>query len=134
MVFSFSSFVIFVDIFKVLECVLLIFHIFEFSHHISGPTVYISHFSRFSVFLAVFLVLPGIFLNFLLCQFLAIFHFLQCTFVIFHIFQLFSPYSTSYSVCFSFSTFFSFFRQNPGPTVCISHISHFHCFSLYSRS
>jgi hypothetical protein len=50
----------FLDIFKFLQCVFLIFHIFHFSLHIPGPNEYISHF---------------------------------------HVFQCFSPYSRSYSVC-----------------------------------
>ena len=33
---------------------------------------------------------------------------LQFAFLIFHVFQCFSPYSMSYSVCFSFSMIFSF--------------------------
>ena len=127
MIFSFSTFVSFVVIFKVLQCVFLIFHVFPFSRHIPGPTVYISHFSRYSVLLAVFLVLPGIFLIFprfhvfffndschdpgstvgishflSFSVFLALFQVMQCLCLIFHVFQ--------------------FCRQNPGPTFCISHI------------
>ena len=79
-----------------------LFTFFSVSRHIPGPTVCISHFSRFSVFLAIFQVL-------------------QCAFLIFHVFQCFLPYSRSYSVSVSFSMFFSFFRITPGPTVCISH-------------
>ena len=43
----------------------------------------------------------------------------------FTFFQCFSPYFTSYSVCFSFSMIFSFFLHNPGPTVCFSHFALF---------
>ena len=35
----------------------LIFHVFQVSRHIPGPTVCISYFSRFSVFLTIFLVI-----------------------------------------------------------------------------
>ena len=35
--------------FHVLKCVFLIFRNFQFSHHIPGPSVGISHFSRFLV-------------------------------------------------------------------------------------
>ena len=38
--------------------VFLIFHVFRFSHHTAGPTVCISHFPCFSVFLAIFQILP----------------------------------------------------------------------------
>jgi hypothetical protein len=53
LIFLFASFL---DIFKVLQCVFLIFHVFQFSGHITGPNVFISHFSRYSVFLAIFQV------------------------------------------------------------------------------
>ena len=74
-------------------------------------------------------------------------------FLIFHGFHCFSPYSRSYTVCFSFSTFFSFLpiiqvlyfvflifhdlqfsRHTPGPIVCFLIFHDFHCFSLCSRS
>ena len=108
------------------------FTFFSVSSHILGPTVCVSHFERFSLFLAIFQVLPSEFLIFLLCQcfffffspysrsysvcvpfstffsFLAIIQVLHCVFVIFHIFECFLPYSRSNSVCVSFSTFFSF--------------------------
>jgi hypothetical protein len=125
-----------------------LFTFFSVSRHMPGPKVCVSHYSRFSVFLAIFQVL-------------------QCAFFIFHIFQgfFFLPYSRSNNVCFSFffnvfhvslhilgprvciaqfsrfSVFlsiiqviqclclifyvFQFCRHNPGPTVCISHFSHF---------
>jgi hypothetical protein len=57
-----------------------------------------------------------------LVSFLTIFQVLQCAFLIFQVFQCFSPYSRSYNVCVSFSPFFSF------PTVCIFHISRFSMF------
>ena len=105
----FSSFSQFLAIFQVLQCVFLIFHLFQFSHyiiinkvsislfpkffsvsrHIPCPTVCISHFSRFSVFLDVFQIL-------------------QCRCFIFHVFQ--------------------FSCHIPGPTVCISHFSRFSVF------
>jgi hypothetical protein len=40
-----------------------------------------------------------------LVSFLHIFHVVQCTFLIFHNFL---PYSMSYNLCVSFSTFFNF--------------------------
>ena len=108
MVFSFSSFVIFVDIFKVLECVLLIFHIFEFSHHISGPTVYISHFSRFQCF--------------------SLYSWSYQVFFSIFFFVSFLPYSISYSVYLLFFTFFSYSRHIPRHTVFVSHFPRFSVF------
>ena len=148
MSFSFSSFVRFLAIFQVQQCVclifhvfdflalfqvlscaLFIFHIFQFSGHIPGPTVCVSHFARLKVFLAIFWVLEFAFLSF-------------------HFFLCFSPYSRSYSVCFSFCTFFRVFffffpifqvllcvslifhvfqfsAHIPGPIVCISRFPRF---------
>ena len=51
---SFFTFFSFLAIFHVLECEFLIFHVFQFSRHNPGSIVCISHFSRFSVFLAIF--------------------------------------------------------------------------------
>ena len=79
----------FLTTFPVLPCEFLIFLICQFSCHIPVPTVGNFHFSRFLVFLAIFQVL-------------------QCTLLIFHVIQCFSPHSRLYSVCVSFSTFFSF--------------------------
>ena len=110
---------VFLAIFHVLKCVFLIFRDFQFSRHIPGPSVCISHFSRFLVissffksssgcfsfsmiftFLAIFHVLEWIFLNFPpFSVFLAIFHVLKCEFLIFRDFQ--------------------FSHHIPGPTVCI---------------
>ena len=41
---NFPPFSVFLDIFHVLKCVFLIFRDFQFSSHIPGPTVCISHF------------------------------------------------------------------------------------------
>ena len=92
------------------KCVFLIFCYFQFSCHNPGPTVCVSHFSRFSVissffkssggcfsfsmifsFLAIYHVLQWIFLNFLpFSVFLAIFHVLKCILLIFRDFQFFA--------------------------------------------
>ena len=117
----------FLALFQVLSCALFIFHIFQFSGHIPGPTVCVSHFARLKVFLAIFWVLEFAFLSF-------------------HFFLCFSPYSRSYSVCFSFCTFFRVFffpifqvllcvslifhvfqfsAHIPGPIVCISRFPRF---------
>ena len=87
---SFSTFFGFLTIFQDQLCVFFIFHVFQFSHHIPGPTVCISHFPHFSMCLAIFQVL-------------------QCMLLILHVFQCFLPYSRSYSVHFSFFTFLSDF-------------------------
>jgi hypothetical protein len=67
--FTFFTFSVFLAIFQVYSVYVLYFTCFTVSHHIPGPTVWLSHFSRF---------------------------------------QCFAPYSRSYSVCVSFSTFFCF--------------------------
>ena len=46
---NFPPFSVLLAIFHVLKCVFLIFRDFQFSRHIPGPTVCISHFSSFSV-------------------------------------------------------------------------------------
>jgi hypothetical protein len=81
-------FFIFLIKIQVLQCLLLIFHVFSVSHHIPGPTLCVSLFASFSMFLAIFHVLP--------CEFS------------FPRLSVFSPYSRSYSVFVSFYTFFSF--------------------------
>jgi hypothetical protein len=52
---------VFLAIFKVKQCFFHIFHIFQFCHHIPGTTMCISYFSWFSVFLAIFHVLQCVF-------------------------------------------------------------------------
>ena len=103
--FSFLTFFGVFAIFQCLQCAFLIFYVFQFFQHIPGPRVCIAHFSRFSVFLTICQVIHDCVLFF---SFLAIIQVLQWSFLIVHIFQCFSPYSSSYSVCVSFSTFFSF--------------------------
>ena len=87
---SFSTFSDFIDIFQVLHCAFLTLYIFQsflpysrsysvrfsfytlffrFSRNIPDPKVCVSHYSRFSVFLAIFQVLPCEFLIFLVCHF-----------------------------------------------------------------
>ncbi|SFW06975.1 Uncharacterised protein [Chlamydia abortus] len=60
----------------------LIFHEFQFSCHIPRPTVDISKFSTFSVFLAIFHVLNMYFSFSVIFSFLAILQVLQCAFLI----------------------------------------------------
>jgi hypothetical protein len=155
--FSFSKFFNFLFIFHVLQCTFLIFHVFEcfppysrllrqifqifqFSWHILGPTVCISDFSRFSIFLAIFYFLQCVFLLFNDFQFschipgptvcishfshfsvfLDIFQVLQCVFLIFHDFQ-FSCHTPCPSLCISvFSRFSMFLTYFTSYSVCFS--------------
>ena len=107
--FSFSMIFSILATLHVLQCAFLSFHVFHFSRHNPDPTVCISHFPRFSVFLNIFQVLPylcHIFLVFF--SFLVIIQVLQCAFLFFHKFHCYSPYFKSYVVCFSLYMIFSF--------------------------
>ena len=83
-------------------------------------------------------------------MFLAIFRIILCVFLISHVFYCFSQFSTSYSVCFSFSMNFSFLailqiieytflisysfivsRHSPGQIVFVSCFTFFSVFALY---
>ena len=92
----------------ILKCEFLIFSVFHIFRHIPGTALSNSHFPRFSVFLAIFQAKQC------LCLILHFFEFsshnpcLKCVFLIFRVFHSCSPYSRYYSVCFSFSMFFSF--------------------------
>ena len=97
---------------QVLQCVFSFFTFFTMSRHIPGPTVCVSHFARCSVFLAIFQVLA-------------------CEFLIFSYCSIFSPYYMLYSTHFSLSMIFSVSRLIPGPTVCISHFPHISVFSPF---
>jgi len=106
----FSCFSVFLDIFQVMQCLCFIFHVFLFSRYTPDLTVCISHFSCFSLFLAIF-------------------HVIQCLWPIFPRFSVFSPYSRSYSVYFSFFMFFTVPCHIPGHTVFMSHFPRFSVFS-----
>ena len=150
---SFSTFLVYLAIFHVLQCVFLVsmifsfftilqflqcafpistffsvssrnpchivfvshFPRFQFFHHYLGPTVWISHFPRFLLFLIIFQFLQCAFLIFHVfqCFFFAIFQVLHCAFLIFHVFQ--------------------FLRHITDHTVFVSHFSSFSVFSPYSR-
>jgi hypothetical protein len=127
-IFHFSCFTVFLAIFHVLEYVFLIFRDFQFFP-----------------MLAIFQVLQCVFLIFhFFWEFLAIFQFTQCLCFISHIieisrhipgptgfashfqhFPFFSPYSISYLVHFSFSTYLSVSRHIAGARVCVSHFLDF---------
>ena len=161
-IYHFSSFSLFLNIFQVLKCLFLILPIiqcfspYSISYHVCvsffmffsflaifHATVYISHFSCIPVFLAKFQVLLYEFLIFFVGQIYRHILVLQREFLILQVFQCFSPYYRSYSVCVSFSRFFSFLttfqvlqyvcliflvcqfiRHIPGATVGVSQFAH----------
>ena len=88
------------------------FTFFSLSCHIPGHRVFLSHFPRLSVCSPKSRILLSVFF-------------------IFHIFHCFSPYSRSYSVCFSFACFS---RHISCPNMWVSHFPHLSVFSPYSRS
>ena len=106
----FSFFTFFSDsvIFQVVKWMFLIFHDFQFSYHIPGPTVTFLSFPYFSVFLAIFHVLKCVFLIFRDFQFSR--HIPGPTVCISHFsrFSVISSFFKSSSGCFSFSMIFSF--------------------------
>ena len=103
---SFLSFFRFLALLQVLVCTFFIFPVFDsFSKYFRSYNV--SHFPRYSVFLDILQFSPCEFLIFV-CQY---FRHMSCpTMYIYHflVFQCFSPYSSSYHVRFSFSSFVSF--------------------------
>ena len=108
---TFPPFSVFLAIFHVLKCVFLIFRDFQFSRHIPGPTVCISHFSIFSVISSFF----------------------KCQMDVSHYtwFSVFLPYSVSYSRHLKFFHLFSFPRHIFHPKVCISHFPWFLVLSIF---
>ena len=124
----------FLAIIQALQCSFLIVHVFkcfspysssngfcvsfstffQFSRHIPGETVFVSHFPRFSVFWPYCRSYNVLVYFSTFFSFFAIIQVLWCTFLIFHVFHCFLPFSRSYSVHFSFSTFLSVFLHIPG--------------------
>ena len=86
---NFPTFSVFLAIFHVLNCVFLIFRDFQYSCHIPGPSVGISHFSCFLVISLFFKSSSGSFSFSIIFSFLAIFLVLQCTFLNIPPFSLF---------------------------------------------
>ena len=132
--FSFSMIFSFLTILQFSQCAFLILNVFEyFSPYYRLNTVCVSFF-RFFSFLANFQVIKC---AFLICQVFSVSrHILGPTMCISHfpLFQYFLPYSRSYSVCVSFSKFFSFLTilQVLQHAFLIFHL--FQNFSTYSRS
>jgi hypothetical protein len=142
--FSISSFVSFLFINQVLQFNFLLFQIGQFSCHIPGLSLCVSHFARFSVFIAIFHVLPCGFSSSSFFSFLVINKFLECEFLIFLVCQfsrhipghtvfashfpllsIFLPQSRSDSVYFSYFTCFSVYHHISGTTVYVSHFAYF---------
>ena len=153
LLFSFSMIFTFPFILQVLQCAFLIFHDFEcfspyswsysvhfsfstflsVSNHVGGPTLCVSHFPWFSVFSPYSrpTVCISHFSRF--SVFLAIFHVLQCVFLIFHDFQ-FSCHTPCPTVCIFILHVFIVSRHIPDKTVFVSHFSRFSVFLPYSSS
>ena len=151
----FSMIFSFLAILQVLHCALLIFHVFDYfwpysksnivcvsfstvfqySCHIPGLTLYISPFSRFSVFLAIFQVIHCFCLILHILQF---FHQNSGPTVFISHFPRFSVFSSkcrSHSVHLSYCKFFSVSCNILVPTVCVFLFFHvFQWFLPYSRS
>jgi len=106
--FSFSMIFSFLAILQVLQWTLLIFKVSQFSNCIPGPTVCISHFPRFSVFLAYSRSYSVHFSFSTFSIFLQYSRSYSVHSYLFHVFQCFLPYFMSYSGCLSFSMFFRF--------------------------
>ena len=90
-------------------------HYFQFPGHTPGPTVCISHFPPFSVFRAIF-------------------HYLQCVFLIFYDFQFSHHIPDSIVYIYHFPIFFSVSCLIPGPTVCVLYFPWISVYLPYSRS
>ena len=91
------------------------FMFFTLSCHNPGNTVFVTHFSTFFSFLTIVQVL-------------------FCVFLILQFFHCVLPYSMSYSVCFSFCTFFSLSHHISCPTMLVSHFPNLSVFLQYARS
>ena len=111
----------------------LIFHDFQFSRHIPGPTVCISHFSRFSVISSFFKSSSGCFSFSMIFSFLGIFQVLQWTILNFPPFSVFLALFQVLKCVFLIFCDFQFSRHIPGPTVCISHFSRFSVISSFFK-
>jgi hypothetical protein len=124
-------------------CISYILH-FQVSCHLRGPTVYIYHFSYFSIFLGIFNYLKSVIPIFCVFQFSCHIPCLTVCISHFSSFPVISSFFKSstvffwYSMIFSFlaifhvlqrtfpfSSFFSFPRHISHPTVCVSHFPHF---------
>ena len=124
----FPHFSVLLKIFQVIQCLCFIFHVFQFSCHIPSKRVFLFHFPHFSFFSRYYRSY-SVFLTFsTFCICLAIYQVLQFAFLIFHVIHCFSPYSSSYGVCYPFLLVFSVSCHIPGTTILVSHFSPFSVF------
>ena len=98
-----------------------------------SPTVTISHFPKFSVFLAILQAIQCALLIKTVFTFFTIFPVLECAFFIFHIFSV-SFHIPGPKVPISHFHDFQFSHHITGPIVSISHFPRFSVFLEYSRS
>ena len=130
---NFPPFSVFLAIFHVLKSVFLIFRDFQFSRHIPGPSVCISHFSRFLVILLFFKSSSGCFSFSMIFSFLAIFHVLQWTFLNFPPFSVFLAIFHVLKNVFLIFCDFQFSRHIPGPKLYNYHFSSFSVISSFFK-
>ena len=97
--------------------------------YIPGPSVCISHFSRFLVILSFFKSSSGCFSFSMIFSFLAVFQVLQWTFLNYPRFSAFLAIFQVLKCVFLIFRNFQFSRHIPGPSLGISHFS---CFLLIS--
>ena len=114
-------------IFQILQCVCIIFNVFQFSghiqvlevhfsfftfffvsRHIPDPTMWVYHFSCWSIYSPYSRSNSVCVSSSTFFSFLGIFYVLQCVFPILHVFHCFSSHSRSYHVSFLFSSSVSF--------------------------
>jgi hypothetical protein len=134
-IYLFSRFSVFLTIFHVLPCEILIFLVCPFFRHITGPTVWVSpfftfpsfsshipgpimffsHFPRLSVFSTCSRYYSACVSFHTFFRFLALFQVLMSTFLIFHVFDSFSKNFRSYNVSHfpRFSVFLAIFQFLP---------------------
>ena len=117
---NFPPFSVFLAIFHVLKCVFLIFRDFQFSRHIPGPSVGISHFSRFLLISSFFKSSSGCFSFSMIFSFLVIFHVLQWTFLNFPPFSVFLAIFHVLKCVFLIFRNFQFSHHIPGPSGIVS--------------
>jgi len=94
----------------------------------SRSYICVSHFACFWVFLAIFLVLPGVFRILLLCQFSCHIPVPTVCMSNFPRFSCFSQKSRSYFVYFSYFTIITVSHHNQDPTVYVFHFARFSVF------
>ena len=117
---NFPRFSLFLAIIQVLQCFPLIFHVFNFSPQ-SDPTFCISHFLLFQCFMPYFMSYSVHFSFSMIFSFLDILQDLKCAFPFFSRFSIFLAIFHFLQCGFFIFHDFLFSRVIPGPTVCISH-------------